>query len=1108
MKERRILSVVAALAVFAGAVYGGEIRLPCTRDVWISAFGAPGLGGKNPETETSMGKRDRVKLKTLQENGLFDFDASACRGKTIEKATLYLHERDSTKLRWMGASTVSSDWMEGSGNSDYKPDPTGGASYLWASHRVKPWSYPGSSVTDVTMTAGNTIDSHGEVRRIGGGWLALDIDPKLVSALAVGDSYGLFVMDDGLSVGHNSYVHSREAGQANAPYIGVVLGKADKELPGEIRDLKIRASAEEATMSGGAVEAVFTAPKDAFCYFVTVNGKALERWRTPRPCEAGSRQKIVIDELASGGTVSVGITVCDDAGNRTGPFMANGNASESRKAAAALPEVNHAALFDGKAATAGEPPVRSGVLRVWALGEVEETSPVDGSLVGTNDPGNYRQLNHVWDGAGGRIRLAGLRGEIAAFQLVFEAVRGTADGIQVKISDMKSGEGTIPGNKTELYREWYVGGQPEVAVPLYPGDSFSIPAPDNNVQGQRVQALYCDVPIPADVAAGLYKGVVQVAARGVNAFELPIEVRVYPAEMPRELSFFPELNAYGEPGGAGSEYWYGCHRAAHKHRAVLNVVAYGQNGRPHSYVPPVSGAGSSARIGDWSNYDRIMGPLLDGSAFEGLPREGEPLPVLYMPLCENWPTPVTAINYSGREHGNGVHDEFFQNAPGLDKLFPQAYNDAFVAITRDFAKHFKEKMWLKTELHCYLNNKYSWRESGGGSSWWILDEPYAYKDWEALAHFGRLFNEGIKGAANGPGQPKMYYRGDISRPQFQRNWLKGIMHIQYVGGAFFDQWIAVNNQNREYPLSSRAYGSCNAVNRPSLDTQAWCIKAFLYGADGVLPWQTLANEGALRSPNQEAILIDARKQFPKEAGPVASLRLKAMRRGEQDVEYYRLLMENKRYTREQVRDLMLKKLNLRTEFKQKFSDDAAAVTFGGMSQQSFAEIREGIAQAIGSGGTAKRPASAPVSGKETPGGGTAEEVPAGAVEPDAAGAYTYLMGVVKGAVDGGKAVRVTVEFAGMPMRGTLKSMDDKGLVAKVVGNEITVSWRDLRPVRFYELASRAVDDTAEAHMKLAHYCLGNGMYMDGMKELWKAQTLGAPAEEVEGLRAYGMNRPE
>ncbi|MBN1807667.1 MAG: beta-galactosidase trimerization domain-containing protein [Planctomycetes bacterium] len=137
-----------------------------------------------------------------------------------------------------------------------------------------------------------------------------------------------------------------------------------------------------------------------------------------------------------------------------------------------------------------------------------------------------------------------------------------------------------------------------------------------------------------------------------------------------------------------------------------------------------------------------------------------------------------------------------------------------------------------------------------------------------------------------------------------------------------------------------------------------------------------------------------------------------------------------------------------------------------------------------------------------------DALPAGAVEPDAAGAYTYLRGAVKGAAESGAAIRVTVEFAGMPMRGTLKSLDDRGLVAKVAGNEITVSWKDLRPVRFYEMASRAVDDTAEAHMQLAHYCLGNDMYVDGMKELWKAQTLGAPLKEVEGLRAYGLSRSE
>ena len=42
-------------------------------------------------------------------------------------------------------------------------------------------------------------------------------------------------------------------------------------------------------------------------------------------------------------------------------------------------------------------------------------------------------------------------------------------------------------------------------------------------------------------------------------------------------------------------------------------------------------------MADWSDYDKRIGPLLDGSAFKGLPRDGVPVRTFYLPFFENWP---------------------------------------------------------------------------------------------------------------------------------------------------------------------------------------------------------------------------------------------------------------------------------------------------------------------------------------------------------------------------------------------------------------------------------------------------------------------------------------
>jgi hypothetical protein len=49
---------------------------------------------------------------------------------------------------------------------------------------------------------------------------------------------------------------------------------------------------------------------------------------------------------------------------------------------------------------------------------------------------------------------------------------------------------------------------------------------------------------------------------------------------------------------------------------------------------------------DWTSRDRRFGPLLDGSAFADLPRKGVPVECFYLPLHENWPSPMEG-NYNG-----------------------------------------------------------------------------------------------------------------------------------------------------------------------------------------------------------------------------------------------------------------------------------------------------------------------------------------------------------------------------------------------------------------------------------------------------------------------------
>ena len=169
--------------------------------------------------------------------------------------------------------------------------------------------------------------------------------------------------------------------------------------------------------------------------------------------------------------------------------------------------------------------------------------------------------------------------------------------------------------------------------------------------------------------------------------------------LPDHLSFIPEMNCYGLPANELDYY-----RLAHVNRVVLNRVPYFQNGAIEDGCAPVWDA--ARKTLDFSQWDKRFAPLLDGSAFADFPRKGVPIECLYLPLEENWPSPMEG-NYNG---------DYW-----ADRAFPRSYRDAFVAASRQFAEHFNQRRWNQTLFQCFFNGKNNFKENGWsrGSSPWL-----------------------------------------------------------------------------------------------------------------------------------------------------------------------------------------------------------------------------------------------------------------------------------------------------------------------------------------------------------------------------------------------------
>jgi hypothetical protein len=952
MQRGIVLSILGCL--LAGLPAGAEtVKCPATRDVWLSAY--------QGERDFNMGAARTIKLKMYQEMGIVDFDVSGLVGKRIAEAWLYVRgsgttlwgkKRCSEVIRYLSAFTVSHDWVEGK-SARYAKDTAGhGATWNESSLGKADWGFAGATAGDVAFGNGNTLRSDGIVEKLADDWLRLKIDPRLVQALVCRVSYGLMLQEGNGHPKINATISTREGG--SPAYLLVLTGGADSRPPAAVTGLTVAAAPKFATAEAGALAVRLTVPADAFTYNVKVQGRPVERWQIPFAAEAGQMQTILVQDLEPGRNVNVEVTALDAAGNESPVAAAGGRTSK----VIAVPKLPAYGLKPG----AGRPKAL-GTAKVWAFPEVTKVDPVSGEVLLEEGAGDFRRANPVWDGRRGAVRLAAARGEIVSFQV---AVEGKAAGCKLRVSDLAGTGGAIPARGVRLWRNWYVGKQSEYAIPLAPGAEFDCPAADNKVAGQTLQAVTVDVHVPRDTRPGDYAGKVTVHS-GSYVAELALKVVVYDVAIPDEIFFNPELNVYGGPGYAGSEKFKRSHRLAHYHRCNINRVPYSQRrpGASGDMAPKIDK--QTGKVTDWSIPDENLGPLLDGSLFADNPRAGVPIPTLYLPFNIGWPVDYKDYYKPGEGLLPGFNNDYMRklrhdlNCKPIEQAMDPKFATIFQATVRDFLAHARAKGWNRTQLQYYLNRKWSW-----GYAAWTLDEPVTTSDFLALRWFGKIFADAVndpelftstfhkelfaKGLAGMKrDRPTMVFRTDVSRPVVMGSIHDGVVGVMYANSGQFAFPRLMRGHRLRGPMALYAYGSCNAIDRSNWESAAWCLKAYAHHCDGVLPWQSTADAAALFKANTNGLMVDTLGRGGKpiagkpDFGPaVASFRVHALRRGAQDCELLRLLQLKNGWSREHIGMLVSRKAPLSGRFKQRFADQAAAVTFGNFTSQGFCELKEGV----------------------------------------------------------------------------------------------------------------------------------------------------------------------
>ena len=893
------------------------------------------------EQQMNAGNRAaRGKIKGAQEFVLVDFDLSAIRGMTVTRARLRIADAGADLIR-VGLSTVAAPWKGGL-NSRFAKVTDDGATWSAARAPDTPWAWRGSSLAHVTNGLGGSRSCIARATKKGG-WYEIEVAPRVVEAAAGGDQHGFCISEhDGWRryakwIGkqspqvHNPRIFMRARG-GKAPVLTVEAARVDRAAPSRPA---VR-SVWRDNLQVGQVLLEITAGGDdgttgrALYYDVRVDGKRMDAWMMCAPAAAGQKQLMRLAELTGGKDVRIEVTAVDEAGNCSAPVSTSARVT-------ALPKLPKAALRYTRGT--GAPPANHAI-RLWAYPDMLKVHPVTGNCLEEGRyakpaGGAYRNGNAVWDGKNRRVGLTASRDEWVAFQLAVENRRATPlKGITVRWQGDKDIAAT-------LYREYYVRQKgsfypdPLVDLALSKG-TVDIPAADNAIPGQRVQSIYVDLLVARNARPGKHAGSVVVTAPGQQPMTIPVEIDVCAHQLSRKINYVVELNHYcgwarqyagarAGPDGTSAKFrrvFYDYLAVAHQNRCTFNGVYYSHSGNIRRPVPKVSASGPKARITDWSAFETCYGPVLDGSIFKNNHRPAQPQTHLGLCFHEGWPAHINAP---------GMYEHDRLKNPSCEPMFSKAFEDRVGSVAADFARHCRKKGWTRTQLQLFLNNKSQYKrpDGRGGICYWRLDEPVYYGDYAALAYLGGLLRRGMIARGKVP----VVFRADVSYPRFQDHILDRTMDLIVLGGPDENETIARRNSDRYDGRPFRSgpqviweYGGLSPQDWPNARYAAARVSSFLLGADGHIPWLCVGGTDDWHSQGDTSytLMYNGESKYApvRREGVYPSLRLKAFRRGQQDVEIILAAIRKHHLTRDQFRRAIAPVAAYRGRTKRKYADDA------------------------------------------------------------------------------------------------------------------------------------------------------------------------------------------
>ena len=509
-----------------------------------------------------------------------------------------------------------------------------------------------------------------------------------------------------------------------------------------------------------------------------------------------------------------------------------------------------------------------GTLKVWAAAEsavIARDAPAEGD-------------NDVFTAASHLVRLDAAVNESAAFQVILATDGRQATVREVKFDDFKQGERVIPAGRARLYRagwvavteypSWYLRLTPylrqprQIADPLVPltAPTGALPI---TVESNANELLWAEIRVPPGAEPGVYRSVLRITpAQGVAA-QLDVALTVLPFAIPQthHLPVLTGVHAkalvrqHVDVGGKP----YSPDRLTSDDPAYLRATAVIDAAvrllHEHRCSPilrdihPVRRPGASGRIElDWSDYDRLLSGILDGSAFE----DRAAPPAWPMPINEDEPAPAA---YGG------------WGSAGYDR--------ALVDYLRQCVAHAIERGWM--------DRHFVWFDLPGS-------RPERYRQFE---HLGRVIKQA---------DTRLNLVCDLTPQSMEPYGWQGDGFVDlsaYVGTWCPPASLLDSKVTTKTPVWFRPdlppYAGSLSVIAPPAHAVSLPMQSYRYRLGGILipavdDWPA---DGSVRAEGSEGALLWPGKPYGLEA-PIPSIRLKRLLRGLEDYEYLWLLERNGR----------------------------------------------------------------------------------------------------------------------------------------------------------------------------------------------------------------------